>query len=89
MPTKAKVSKKVKSDVAEYANYPLSKIKDSQELKKNPLKMDTPKLNYLTLSLRAYIKKHNSKQTLLAKEIKKSKFTVKKLVDLVYKKITG
>lgn len=88
MPTTEEVQEKVNLDLAEYASYPLNKLKNDYVLKETPLKMDNPSLNFLTLSLRAYIKKHNSDQTLLAKEVKKSKLTVKLLGDLVYTKIS-
>ncbi|WP_430966765.1 hypothetical protein [Spongiimicrobium sp. 2-473A-2-J] len=89
MPTKEEILNKVHLDIAEYASYPKEKLKDEFILKENPLKMDNPSLNFMTLSLRGYVKKHNSKQTLLAKEVKKSKLTVKLLGELVFGKIKG
>ena len=89
MPSKKEIENKVHMDIAEYASYPIKKLKDEFILKENPLKMDNPSLNFLTLSLRAYIKKHNTNQTLLAKEVKKSQLTIKLLGKLVIKKIKG
>jgi hypothetical protein len=89
MSSKEKVFKNVKEDIARFSNYPTTKIKDEHVLVKNPLKMDTQKLNYLALSLRAYVKKHDDKKTVLAKELKKSKLTVLKLCNLINSKINS
>ncbi|PCJ94782.1 MAG: hypothetical protein COA50_10335 [Flavobacteriaceae bacterium] len=89
MPTNKEIKYKVQLDVAEYASYPFEKLKGEFILKDSPLKMDNPSLNFMTLSLRAYVKKHNPSQTLLAREVKKAKLTVKLLEDLIIKKIKG
>ncbi|MDO5978257.1 hypothetical protein [Flavivirga spongiicola] len=87
-PSKTKVYNYVKERIGDYANFPASKIKESYELTKHPLKMDTPKINFMSLSLRGYVKKHDSSKTVLAKEVKKAK-TVLNLCKLINKKING
>lgn len=87
MPTADEVQEKVNIDVAEYASYPIEKLKPEHILKESPLRMDNPSLNFLTLSLRAYIKNYNKEQTLLAKEVKKSNMSVQLLGALVFGKI--
>ncbi len=89
MPTNEEILNKVNLDVAEYASYPIDNLQEEFILKESPLNMDNPSLNFMTMSLRAYIKKHNNNQTLLAEEVKKSKLTIKLLGELVTKKIKG
>jgi hypothetical protein len=86
-PIKEKVFEDVKYFISKFTNRPVSNIKNEYELQKHPLKMDTPKLNFMALSLRGYIKNHNPSKTILAKEVKKSGVTVLILSDLVNNKI--
>jgi len=82
------VKQNVKAYIASYANYPTADIKDEHVLKNAPLKLDDSKLTFLAMALRAYVKSYNPDKTILATELRKKDFDVKKTYDLVIKNIT-
>jgi hypothetical protein len=86
-PPKEKVFNDTKDFISKFTNRPISKILDNFELQERPLKMDNPSLNFMTLSIRGYIKNYNPKKTILAKEVKQTGLTVLDLCNLVYNKI--
>lgn len=65
-----------------------NQIEDEHDLQKD-LQLKGDRLNAFAISLRGYIKQHNPDATIVAKEIKKKDTTVAKVVDLVFKRISG
>ncbi|MCP4122747.1 MAG: hypothetical protein GY751_13420 [Bacteroidetes bacterium] len=82
---------KIKMDVlwyiASFANISIGRVNKDQILKNHPLKLDSSKLAYLSISLRGYVKIYNPKATVLASELRKSKLKVSDVQDLIVKKI--
>lgn len=86
-PSKDKVFNDVKDFISKFTNRPISSLENEFELQKHPLRMDVPKLSFMTLSLRGYIKNFNASKTILLSEVKKSGVTVLSLCELVFNRI--
>jgi hypothetical protein len=84
------MSESIKKDViayiASYANMPVASVRDEYILKEDTLKLDEIKLKFLALALKDYVKKLNPSETILASDINKKGFDVKKTCELVIKK---
>jgi len=85
-PTKSQVSADVKRILSIFTKQPTDTILGSDVLTKAPLHFDNTSLNYLSLSLRGYIKQKGSSKSILAAEVKKTVLDVSGIIDIVYSK---
>ena len=88
LPSKDDVRKDVVTILTVFTGKTLPQIHDDDDLQKD-LQLKPDRLNALAISLRGYIKQHNPDATIVGKEVKKKDTTVAKLVDLVFKKVSG
>jgi hypothetical protein len=88
LPSKDDVRNDVVTILTVFTGKKPNQIRDEHDLQKD-LQLKGDRLNALAISLRGYIKQHNPEATLVAKEIKKKDTTVVKVVDLVFKRISG
>ena len=85
--TKKEICKYVIATLREFSGKKKLKCSDGDLKLQKDLKLDKRSLKVLAMSLRRYIKSHNSKLTIKAKKISKKDFTVKNLKDLVTERI--
>ncbi len=85
-PSKSQVSTDLKRILSIFSKLPVEEILDRDVLTKPPLHFDNTSLNFLTLSVRGYIKQKGSSKSILAAEIKKTDLTVSGLIDVAYSK---
>lgn len=72
--------------IASFANLKIEDVMDEHILKSYPLGLDDTKLGFLTIALRAYLRSINPDQIVLASELRKKDFDVKKTYELIIKK---
>lgn len=85
--TDEQIKKDVIAYIDSYANLDADDIKDEHILKKAPLNLDDTMLGFLALSLRAYVKSLNGKETVLVTELRKKDLSVKQTYELVIEKV--
>lgn len=87
-PARAAVTSDVIRILTVFTGRTPSQIKLEHELQKD-LQLRPERLAALAISLRGYVKQHNPRATIVARDVTKKDLTVGKLVDLVVDRIKG
>ena len=84
---KEQIRKDVIGQIAKFASMDSILIKDEYVLSEDPLFLDNTNLAFLTLELRAYVKRFKPEATVLVTEIRKKGLKVIGTIELISNKI--